>query len=42
MSGLLSKGKPWLKGAIQRDIDMYKKNIGVEFPFDKTYGIWKD
>ena len=42
MSGVLSHGKPWLKETIERDIAMYKKQIGVVFPFEKTYGIWKD
>ena len=37
----LSNNKPWLKGAIKRDGDMWKKQCGFELPFDAMYDMWK-
>ena len=38
----MSHDKPWLKATIERDIVVYKKNIGVDFPFDAMYNLWKE
>jgi len=41
-SHLLSHDKSWLRPTIERDIEVYKKTVGIEFPFDGMYNLWKE
>ena len=37
----ISYGTPWIKGAIERDIATFKKQIDVEYSWDAMYEFWK-
>ena len=40
LSHRYSFGKPWIKGAVERDIIQYRQQLGIEWSYSAAYEIW--